>query len=168
VLSFSSIGNGGDIAVACPERIRIRRTYNADTHWSLRTPSSPIEQPRSLQSPAQCVKYKYEPKQHIPPSSSSSQTLKPKMVSKLLTLALTTALLGILYQLLLRDIIFIFIGVGRNYNRIEDFDYECRRLRDPLLESCEDLVLDTGGRRVAACSTLRSREGWAPKLVLVI
>jgi len=88
------------------------------------------------------------------------------MVSKPLLLASLTILLSVFYQLLLRDVIFIFIGVGRTYNRIEDFPYECRSLRDPLLESCEDLVLDTEGRRLyAACSTLRSREGWAPKLV---
>ncbi|TVY71315.1 hypothetical protein LSUE1_G007358 [Lachnellula suecica] len=85
------------------------------------------------------------------------------MVSKPPILASAAVLLGVFYQLILRDIIFVTFGLGRTYNHIEDFPYACRRLRHSLLESCEDLVLDGEGRRLyAACSTINSRKEWTP------
>lgn len=86
------------------------------------------------------------------------------MISK--TLLLATATITALLGVLLKDFIVVVSGIGRTYNRIEEYPYECRRLEHPLLESCEDLVIDTEGRRVyVACSTAGRQEGWAPKLV---
>lgn len=91
------------------------------------------------------------------------------MAPKLLLIAASSLalFLGVAYQVILRDIIFVVIGVDRTHQRIEEFPYRCRRLIHPLLESCEDLVLDAEGRKIyAACSTIDSRMGWAPKSVI--
>jgi hypothetical protein len=90
------------------------------------------------------------------------------MAPKISLLAISLGVLGVLYQVILRDVLFVVIGIDRKLQGIEEFPYECRRLTHPLLESCEDLVLDGVGRRVyAACSTIESRMGWAPKLVIL-
>ncbi|KAH8601624.1 serum paraoxonase/arylesterase-like protein [Bisporella sp. PMI_857] len=70
---------------------------------------------------------------------------------------------GILWQNFLHDFVFYAIGLGRTIQRIEEFPYTCRRLRHPLLESCEDMALDSEGRTLyAACSTSISRQSWSP------
>lgn len=75
----------------------------------------------------------------------------------------TILCLAVLWQLFLRDTIFITFGVGRKHQKIEEFPYQCRRLEHPLLESCEDMVLDEEGRTLfAACSSIASRRGWSP------
>jgi hypothetical protein len=71
------------------------------------------------------------------------------------------------YETFMRDMIFITFGVGRDKSKIESFPYSCRRIYSPLLESCEDMVLDHEGRRLyAACSTVASRSAWSPGSVL--
>ncbi|KAH7386349.1 serum paraoxonase/arylesterase-like protein [Cadophora sp. MPI-SDFR-AT-0126] len=71
--------------------------------------------------------------------------------------------LAILWQLVLRDTLFITFGIGRSHQKIEDFPYQCRRLEHPLLDSCEDMVLDEAGRTLfTACSSIASRRGWSP------
>ncbi|KAH7317754.1 serum paraoxonase/arylesterase-like protein [Rhexocercosporidium sp. MPI-PUGE-AT-0058] len=70
---------------------------------------------------------------------------------------------AVLWQWFLRDTLFITIGIGRAHQRIEEFPYQCRRLQSPLLQSCEDMVLDEEGRTLfAACSSISSRRGWSP------
>lgn len=77
-----------------------------------------------------------------------------------------TILLAILYQIRLRDLIFNDFGLGRTYQRIEEFPYTCRKIQHPLLESCEDLVLDSDSRALyAACSKSSARREWSPGLV---
>ncbi|EAW20264.1 uncharacterized protein NFIA_098980 [Aspergillus fischeri NRRL 181] len=58
----------------------------------------------------------------------------------------------------------LFPKVGRAIQRLDDFpDYQCRRMRHPLLESCEDVWLDSGRRRVyAACANPMVRVAWSP------
>lgn len=86
------------------------------------------------------------------------------MVSK--TFLFLVAILAIAYELLLRNLLFTFIGIGRVVQPVEDFEYECRRIRHPLLESCEDLWLDQVGRTLyAACSDMKSRSEWVPSYV---
>lgn len=54
--------------------------------------------------------------------------------------------------------------MGRVVQKIEDFPFQCRRIYHPLLESCEDLVIDEVGRRIyATCSDQVTRMGWMPK-----
>ncbi|KAK0111516.1 hypothetical protein ONS95_001870 [Cadophora gregata] len=75
----------------------------------------------------------------------------------------TVVCLAILWQVVLRDTLFITFGIGRTHQKIEEFPYQCRRLEHPLLDSCEDMVLDEEGRTLfAACSSLASRRGWSP------
>ncbi|KAG4439634.1 hypothetical protein IFR05_004883 [Cadophora sp. M221] len=81
----------------------------------------------------------------------------------LILLSSTTVILAILWQTFLRDTLFITFGIGRTHQRIEEFPYQCRRLISPLLDSCEDMVLDEEGRTLfAACSSISSRRGWSP------
>jgi hypothetical protein len=71
--------------------------------------------------------------------------------------------LGIFYRLILHDILFIALGIGRTTQLLGEFPYTCRRLEHPLLESCEDLWMDTEGRTLyAACGEIVSRQGWTP------
>jgi len=87
--------------------------------------------------------------------------LKPYIFGGLVTLA------AYLYQLKLHDVIFYDLGLGRSYQRIEDFPYTCRRLRHPLLESCEDMILDPESRNLyAACATSIARQQWSPGSVI--
>lgn len=72
------------------------------------------------------------------------------MPSKLLTTGIAITLLGVFYQTILRNILFFSLGIGRTVQNIGDFPYTCRRIYHPLLESCEDLVVDEEGRRVYA------------------
>lgn len=85
------------------------------------------------------------------------------MPSKTFIFASLAILGGVFYQVVLKDVLFVIFGLGRTYQKIEEFPYNCRRLRHPLLESCEDLVLDAEGRTVyAACSTSLGRKAWSP------
>ncbi|CAG8958878.1 hypothetical protein HYFRA_00011831 [Hymenoscyphus fraxineus] len=78
-----------------------------------------------------------------------------------LKLGLLITLLAIFYQTILHKVLFLQLGIGRTVQRIEDFPFTCRRVFHPLLESCEDLVVDELGRRVyAVCSDKRTRMGW--------
>ncbi|KUJ14191.1 serum paraoxonase/arylesterase-like protein [Mollisia scopiformis] len=81
----------------------------------------------------------------------------------LLFTASAIVLLSTFYQFALRDFIFITLGVGRHHQKISEFPYKCRRLHSPLLESCEDMVIDEEGRALyAACSSVASRREWSP------
>ncbi|CAD6446020.1 64a09973-e2d6-4bbb-8aa8-b92e3e829c5b [Sclerotinia trifoliorum] len=85
------------------------------------------------------------------------------MGSKTITLGVLTLVLGVFYQTILKDWLYLNFGIGRTYTHLEDYHYKCRRLEHPLLSACEDLFLDYEGRAVyAACSTVESRRGWIP------
>lgn len=84
----------------------------------------------------------------------------------LISSAIAAFSLAFLWQVLIRDTVFITFGVGRKHQKIEEFPYQCRRLEHPLLESCEDMVLDEESRTLfAACSSVASRRGWSPGYV---
>jgi len=85
------------------------------------------------------------------------------MVSTAVKLAGITLLSAYLWQIFFHDFLFYGLGVGRTHNHIEDYPYTCRQLRHPLLESCEDLVLDPEERVLyAACSSALGRKEWSP------
>lgn len=66
----------------------------------------------------------------------------------------------------LKDILFTFLGIGRDVQSVQDFEYDCHRIRHPLLESCEDLWLDESQRILyAACTDLKGRREWVPGYV---
>ncbi len=87
------------------------------------------------------------------------------MAARLISIivAVAAVVLGVAYQSKVENILFVVLGLGRVIQPIEDFPYDCRRIRHPLLESCEDMWLDDEGRALyAACSSIIGRMGWAP------
>ncbi|GMG03551.1 putative paraoxonase [Aspergillus flavus] len=77
---------------------------------------------------------------------------------------LTLAIIIGLYKIYLHDAIVLTFGIGRVIQPLEDFpDYRCQRIQHPLLESCEDLWLDSITRKLyAACSNPAARKAWSP------
>ena len=72
-------------------------------------------------------------------------------------------LAAVFYQWYLKDLFFVTLGVGRTLQAIEDFPYDCRRLRHPRLEGCEDMWIDDEARLLyAACTGTMSRQNWCP------
>lgn len=87
------------------------------------------------------------------------------MKSTALAIGIFATASGSFYQFILKDILFVAVGIGRVLQPIEDFEYNCHKIHDPigLLESCEDLWLDDEGRVLyAACVDLKSRHEWSP------
>ncbi|RAK95946.1 calcium-dependent phosphotriesterase [Aspergillus ibericus CBS 121593] len=75
-------------------------------------------------------------------------------------IVLTTA---VIYKTYIHNFIFLTLGIGREIQPIEDFQWTCERVRHSLLEGCEDLWLDEQNRKLyAACNSLESRKGWSP------
>ena len=74
------------------------------------------------------------------------------------------AVVAVLYQLVIRDLLHDSLGVSREVQPLSDFPYQCRRLTGPGLEACEDMWLSET-RRVLylACSDSLSRRDWMPK-----
>lgn len=71
---------------------------------------------------------------------------------------------AILYQFLLRDLLAVSLGIGREVQPLSDFPYQCRRLTGPGLEACEDMWLSESRRILyLACSSSLSRKEWMPK-----
>ncbi|OQE11271.1 hypothetical protein PENFLA_c074G09745 [Penicillium flavigenum] len=82
---------------------------------------------------------------------------------KAVFIALLAIALG-LYKVYIYDAVELFQGVGRIIQPLEDFpEYQCRRMRHPLLESCEDVWFDPSGRKLyAACANPLARVAWCP------
>ncbi|KAF2676882.1 calcium-dependent phosphotriesterase [Lentithecium fluviatile CBS 122367] len=71
------------------------------------------------------------------------------------------ALNAAVYQLWLKEILEVTVGVGRIIQNIEEFPYDCQRLEHHRLEACEDLWLDDEARVLyAACAGSQSRVAW--------
>ena len=47
-----------------------------------------------------------------------------------------------LWQVMLRDLVFVTLGIGRVIQNIDEFPYTCRVIQDERLTGCEDLWLD--------------------------
>lgn len=70
---------------------------------------------------------------------------------------------AILYQVYVKDILSVSFGLGRDIRPIEEFPYNCRQVRHPRLEACEDMWLDGQARILyAACGSCASRANWTP------
>lgn len=79
------------------------------------------------------------------------------------TAALGALLLAALYQLLLKDLLFTSLGLGRAMQPLSAFPYACRRIHHAALEACEDMWLDDEGRALyAACTSAAGRAEWNP------
>lgn len=86
------------------------------------------------------------------------------MAQRLLPItAISVVLLAALYQLFLKDLLFVSLGIGRSMQLISDFPYSCRRIRHAHLEACEDMWIDDKARVLyAACTSAASRAEWNP------
>jgi arylesterase / paraoxonase len=73
------------------------------------------------------------------------------------------ALAAVFYQYLLKDVLFVTYGVGRQMQKISEFPYQCRKIHDRQIEACEDMWLDEKSRILyLACSDPMSRIKWMP------
>ncbi|KAA8645032.1 uncharacterized protein ATNIH1004_009243 [Aspergillus tanneri] len=74
------------------------------------------------------------------------------------------AILFGIYKFYIHNVIVLHFGIGRTIQPLEDFpNYSCQRIQHPLLGSCEDLWLDSFGRKLyAACSSPAKRKAWSP------
>lgn len=87
----------------------------------------------------------------------------------LLKLGLPAAvLLAVAFQILLKDAVWLLLGVGKHIQAVDEFPYECRRIdNDPRLQACEDMWLSEETRVLyLACSDPVARTRWLPRWVL--
>ncbi|KAK0375326.1 hypothetical protein CLIM01_07325 [Colletotrichum limetticola] len=74
-----------------------------------------------------------------------------------------TVILGVALQLVLKDPIWLGLGIGKESQPLSDFPYSCRRIEDPRLQACEDMWLSEATRQLfLACSDPLSRRQWLP------
>ena len=74
------------------------------------------------------------------------------------------AVLAILFQVFLKEAVWLGFGIGHTIEPLSNFPYTCRRIQDPRMESCEDMWLSESTRQLfLACSDPRSRPLWMPK-----
>ncbi|ETN44145.1 uncharacterized protein HMPREF1541_10695 [Cyphellophora europaea CBS 101466] len=79
--------------------------------------------------------------------------------------AFTVANLAILWQWLLKDVVYVTYGVSRVMEPLSSFPYNCRRINDHNLAACEDAWLDTSSRQLfLACSNALARKAWNPAI----
>lgn len=56
-------------------------------------------------------------------------------------------------------------GYGKNIQPISDFPYQCRRVKHPLLQACEDMWMSETTRKLyLACSDSHARLQWFPSV----
>ncbi|KAK1449899.1 hypothetical protein CMEL01_07235 [Colletotrichum melonis] len=74
-----------------------------------------------------------------------------------------TVILGVALQLVLKDPIWLGLGIGKEFQPLSDFPYSCRRIENPRLQACEDMWLSEATRQLfLACSDPLSRRQWLP------
>lgn len=74
------------------------------------------------------------------------------------------ALLAVVFQVYLKQIVWLGFGIGRVVQPLSDFPYTCRKIEHPEMESCEDMWLSETTRQLfLACSDPDSRRHWLPK-----
>ena len=87
------------------------------------------------------------------------------MTSKVPLLSTLVVLGAAFYQFVLRDLLFVTVGIGRTVLPVSDFPYKCHRiLGDPNIQACEDMWLEEKSRTLfLACSEPEARRDWMPK-----
>lgn len=86
----------------------------------------------------------------------------PRLIIRRFKLALSALALGIA-TFYVRRLVFVIFPISRVIQPIEDFPFTCQRVQHPLVEGCEHIWLDHGGRKLyAACASVESRRGWSP------
>ena len=70
-----------------------------------------------------------------------------------------------IYQFRIKDLLQVFLGLGREIQSLDEFPYSCTRIENPQLEACEDIWLDEQDRVLyAACTGTESRFAWKPSM----
>jgi hypothetical protein len=76
------------------------------------------------------------------------------------------ALLAILFQIYLKEAIWLGFGINRTIQPLSSFPYQCRKIVHHRLEACEDMYLSQSTRQLfLACSDPIARKQWQPKYV---
>ncbi|KAK4507922.1 hypothetical protein PRZ48_001657 [Zasmidium cellare] len=76
---------------------------------------------------------------------------------------IVAVVVAVFYQLFLKTLIFVGMGVGRHVQPISDFPYQCRKIQDERLQACEDMWLSEETRQLFfACSDPFARQQWMP------
>jgi arylesterase/paraoxonase len=72
--------------------------------------------------------------------------------------------LAVLYQFVMKYIVFDVLGVGRETFSIESYNHlKCEKVEELGIEGCEDMWMhEKTGHLYMACSDSRSREQWLP------
>lgn len=87
------------------------------------------------------------------------------MANRAIIVGIVAVIIASVYQFFVRDLLFVFLGIGRDIQPIEDFPYSCHKIygSENLLQSCEDVWLDHEDRTLyAACTDVESRDNWSP------
>lgn len=74
-------------------------------------------------------------------------------------------LVAVLYQFIVKDLIFHTFGYGRELIPFDTFFARCARIVQPGLEACEDMWMhEPSGMLYMACSDAKSRRDWLPAM----
>ncbi|KAI1046698.1 hypothetical protein LB505_006778 [Fusarium chuoi] len=72
-----------------------------------------------------------------------------KMASLLIKISIAaTAILAILFQIYLKEAIWLGFGINRNIQPLSEFPYQCRKIVHHRLEACEDMYLSQSTRQL--------------------
>ncbi|KAM0344937.1 hypothetical protein ACHAPU_007071 [Fusarium lateritium] len=75
------------------------------------------------------------------------------------------AVVAVLFQVFLKEPVWLFLGVGRVIQPLADFPYTCRKIVDPRMEACEDMWLSQSTRQMfLTCSDPLARKHWMPSV----
>ncbi|KAI8669914.1 hypothetical protein LRP88_01639 [Fusarium phalaenopsidis] len=78
---------------------------------------------------------------------------------------LVAVALAVIFQVTLKETIWVAFGIGRVTQPISDFPYTCRKIVDPRMEACEDMWLSESTRQLfLACSDPLARPHWMPNV----
>ncbi|KAH6888390.1 hypothetical protein B0T10DRAFT_488086 [Thelonectria olida] len=88
------------------------------------------------------------------------------MVGTFLKVGLSAAaLLAFVFEVFLKDPIWLGLGIGKTPQPISDFPYTCRSIVDSRMEACEDMWLSESTRQLfLACSDPLARPYWMPNV----
>ncbi|KAH7131629.1 hypothetical protein B0J13DRAFT_107461 [Dactylonectria estremocensis] len=75
------------------------------------------------------------------------------------------ALLAVLFQIYLKEAVWLGLGIGKTLQPLSDFPYTCRTITDSRMEACEDMWLSESTRQLfLACSDPIARSHWMPSV----
>lgn len=88
-----------------------------------------------------------------------------KLISKIAIVGVV--FVAVLYQFLIKKVLFDVLGYGRHVMSIKDFPHvQCQKVDDLGLEGCEDMWLhEKTGFLYMACASPMNRRDWNPACV---